>query len=316
MQSTISQTQAIDRAFPIYAPFLSLLINRSARHFRLLTGSIPPSSLVLLSSFAVQVSSVFAKVLFETIGPIGTAFLCKAIAALLLLAICRPQLRHHSFRDYLLAGLYGLVVAGMSFSIYKAIDHIPIGIASALEFTGPLGVAVLGSRRPLDLLWVVLAVIGVFLLSPFSGATLAPIGVVLALLSGCCWAGYIILSVPMGQIFPRGTGLAVGLGIATLMMLPSGIAESGSAILKPSILFLGLAAAILGTIVPYLMDFTALKRIPPRIFGILMSIEPAIAAIVGFIFLGESLSIRTLAAIVFITSAAIGVTWFGRREIP
>jgi inner membrane transporter RhtA len=313
MQSTIPKTHAIGRAFAIHAPSLSLLVSRSTRQLRLLTGSIPPSGLVLLSSFAVQIGTVFAKALFTSMGPIGTAFFCKAIATLLLVVICRPQLRHHSLRDYLLVGLFGLAMAGMSFSIYKAIDHIPIGIASALEFTGPLGVAVLGSRRPLDLLWVILAAVGVFLLSPFSGASLEPVGVGLALMSGCCWAGYITLSVPVGRIFPGGAGLILGLLVATLALMPTGLAESGSLVLNPSVLFLGLAAATLSTVVPYSLEFAALKRIPPRIFGILMSIEPAIAAIVGFIFLGESLSIRTLAAIVFITSAAIGVTWFSKR---
>jgi inner membrane transporter RhtA len=294
--------------YPTRGVALSTLLAQSVSQTRRVAGSIPPSSLVLLSSFAVQLGTAVAKSLFEGLGPIGAAFVCKLFAALLLIAIERPQLRSRAWSDYLLIALLGLSIAGMSLSFYGAIARIPIGIASALEFTGPLGVAILGSRRLLDWLWVGLAITGVILLSPLTSAALDPIGVVLALLSGGCWALFILVSAPAGQAFPKGTGLALAMIIATLMLAAPGIDQAEMALFHPSVPIIGLAAAFLGTVLPYSLEFAALKRMPPRIFGVLISIEPAIATLVGFLVLHEQLGLRSLVAIVLVTLAAIGVT--------
>ena len=268
----------------------------------------------MLSSFAIQIGLALSKSLFDSLGAVGTVFLCKAFGAVFLLLLYRPTLQRQTPRTWVLLGLFGSAMAIGNLAFYAAIDRIPLGIASTLEFIGPLSVAVLGSRRWLDLLWVVLAAIGVLLLAPWGGGSLDWLGVALALTAALCWASYILLSVPVGQAFVGGSGLAIGLGIASLLLLPAGVAVGGSALLKPIVLGVGLAVAVLNTVLPYSLEFAAMKRVPPRIFGILVSIEPAIAALVGFLFLGEQLNLQTLLAIVCVTAAAIGATWFGRQK--
>jgi inner membrane transporter RhtA len=268
----------------------------------------------LLSSFVIQLGTALSKTLFESLGVIGTVFICKAFAAVLLRWVWQPRWQRYRWKDYGLASLLGLSIALMSIAIYSAIDRIPLGIASTLEFVGPLGVAVLGSRRLLDLVWVGLAAIGVFLLAPFhSGTSLDPVGVGLALLSGPCWGGYILLSAQTSRVMPGGTGLAVGVTVATFFLAPIGIAQGGNSLTSPLILGLRLIAAILTTILPYSMEYVALNRMPPRVFGVLMSIEPAIATLVGLIFLGETLDWRSLIAVLLVMTAAIGVTLWGRQ---
>jgi inner membrane transporter RhtA len=276
-------------------------------------GSIPPSSLVLLTSFAAQAGTATSKQLFDVLSPIGAAFICKAIAAVLMLLIWRPRLQNRAWGDYVLVAGLGLAIAGLSLAFYGAIARIPLGIASALDFVGPLSVAVLGSRRLLDLVWVILAASGVLLLTPISGASLDPLGVAFGLLSASSWASFILLSAPVGRAFPGGSGLSLAMAIATLLMSPLGIHAGGSALLKPSILLLSLGIAILGVVLPYSLEYKALKRLPPRVYGVLISIEPAIAALVGLLFLGEQLEFRSLVAIAMVTTAAMGVTLFGRN---
>lgn len=292
---------------------VSQAANRGLRQARAVTRSIPPSSYVLLSCVAVQLGLALAKSLYDSIGSLGTVFLCKSIGAVLLLMLYRPRWQSHSLRHYGLIGIYGLVMAIGNFAFYASIDRIPLGVAATLEFLGPLGVALLGSRRWLDLLWVILAAGGVALLNPLTSTSIDPLGVGLALLAGCAWGSYILLAGPVGRIFPGISGLALGLGIASVLLMPAGVVSGGVALLNPAVLLLGLLVAMLNTVLPYSLEFAALKRVPPRIFGILMSIEPAIAAIVGFLILGEQLNFHTLLAIVMVSSAAIGVTWFGRQ---
>jgi inner membrane transporter RhtA len=268
----------------------------------------------MLSSFAIQLGMALSKTLFDSLGAISVAFICKGLGALLLWVIWRPRLHHH-WQEYLIVGLYGLIIACMSLAYYSAIERIPLGIASTLEFVGPLGVAIAGSRRPLDLLWVAFAAAGVILIAPIhSNTTLDSVGIGFALLAGLCWAGYILLSAPVGRAMPGGTGLALGMAFATLFMAPVGVVHSSGALLNPSVFMIGLLAAFLTTVMPYSLEFAALKRMSPRIFGVLMSIEPAIAALVGLLFLHESLDGRSLVAIALVMTAAIGVTVFGKQE--
>ncbi|MBD3880715.1 EamA family transporter [Phormidium tenue FACHB-886] len=311
MQSNFSFPRSSD---PLLSTSLLTIATRSYTQVRSLLGAVPPSGLVLLSSFSIQISNVFAKFLFTALGSVSTTFLCKALATLLVLLVYRPSWRNYSFRSYLPIFLLGLSMAGMGLAYYGAIERIPLGVVSTLEFLGPLGVAVIGSKRWLDFAWVALAAGGVLLIAPIGTITFDPTGVGLALLSGVCWAGYIVFSRLAGRLFPGQSGLALSMIVCTLLLALPGLYGADTALLNPVVLAIGLLMAGFGTIVPYSLEFTALKRMPPRVFGVLISIEPAIAALVGFLFLKETLDGRTLVAIALVTTAAIGVTLFGKQS--
>ncbi len=218
-----------------------------------MAGAAPPTSLVLLSIFSVQLGAAVAKGLFDQLGPGGTVFLRVGFAALVLLLLWRPSVRGYARRDYLVAILFGLALAAMNFTLYQALDRIPLGVAVTLEFVGPLGVAVAGSRRMLDLLWVVLAAAGILLLAPLDvlgEMDLDPVGVALALLAGLFWASYILLSARTGSAFPGGTGLVIALCIATAALVPVGIVDGGVALLDPGLLLAGFAVAMLSSAIP------------------------------------------------------------------
>jgi inner membrane transporter RhtA len=277
---------------------------------------VPPTVLVMLGIVSAQLGAAIAKTLFVSLGPGGTVFLRIAFAALVLLVLVRPKLGGHDGNAYLVAGLFGLALALMNFSLYLAIDRVPLGVAVTLEFVGPLGVAVAGSRRILDVLWVVLAAAGILLLAPlgaFGGMDLDPVGVAFALLAGCLWASYILLSARTGSAFPGGTGLVIALCVGTVVMAPVGIAGAGSALLDPKLLLAGFGVAMLSSAIPFYLDLEALRKIPARIFGVLMSLEPAVAALAGLLVLGERLGIRAVVAIALVTVAAAGASLFGRQ---
>lgn len=277
----------------------------------------PPTALVLFPIISVQLGAAVAKSLFDSLGPGGTVFLRIAFAALVLFLLVRPKLGGHDRAGYLVAGLFGLALAGMNFSIYLAFDRIPLGVAVTLEFVGPLGVAVAGSRRVLDLLWVVLAAAGILLLAPLGvlgGMDLDPVGVAFALLAGCLWACYILLSASTGSAFPGGTGLVIALCVGTLVLFPFGIAGAGYALLDPKLLLAGFGVAMLSSAIPYSLELEALRKLPARVFGVLMSLDPAVAALAGLVVLGERLEMRAVAAILFVTIASAGASLFGRRD--
>ncbi|HEY6714575.1 MAG TPA: EamA family transporter [Rubrobacter sp.] len=277
----------------------------------------PPTALVIFPIISVQLGAAVAKSLFDSLGPGGTVFLRIAFAALVLFLLVRPKLGGHDRAGYLVAGLFGLTLAGMNFSIYLAFDRIPLGVAVTLEFVGPLGVAVAGSRQLLDLLWVVLAAAGILLLAPLSvlgGMDLDPVGVAFALLAGCLWASYILLSARTGSAFPGGTGLVIALCVGTFVLFPFGIAGAGYALLDPKLLLAGFGVAMLSSAIPYSLELEALRKLPARVFGVLMSLDPAVAALAGLVVLGERLEMRAVAAIIFVTIAAAGASLFGRRD--
>jgi len=272
---------------------------------------------VLFSIVSAQVGAAVAKSLFDSLGPGGTVFLRIAFAALVLLVLVRPTLGGHDRDGYLVAALFGLALAGMNFSLYLAFDRIPLGVAVTLEFVGPLGVAVAGSRRVLDLLWVVLAAAGIILLAPLGvlgGMDLDPLGVAFALLAGCLWACYILLSAHTGSAFPGGTGLVIALCVGTLVLFPFGIAGAGYALLDPKLLLAGFGVAVLSSAIPYSLDLEALRKLPTRIFGVLMSLEPAVATLAGLVVLGERLEMRAVAAVLFVTIGAAGASLSGGRD--
>jgi inner membrane transporter RhtA len=286
---------------------------RELRRLRAIPGAVPPVGLVVLGMLSVQIGAAFAKTLFPALGPYGTVFLRLLFAALILMVWWRPRVRGHSRRDYLLVLVFGLVFAAMNSLFYAALDRLPLGIAVTVEFVGPLGVAVFGSRRLLDLLWAALAAGGIVLLTPLTGVSavqIDPLGLALALLAGLCWAAYILISVRVGRSFPGGTGLALGMAVGAVLAAPLGIWQGGQNLLEWPLLATAAAVALLSSVIPYSFELEALRKLPARVFGVLMSVEPAIAAVVGFIVLGEALGERELVAIGLITAASIGATRF------
>jgi inner membrane transporter RhtA len=227
-------------------------------------------------------------------------------AAVVLALLWRPSVRERSGRDLALAVAFGVALAAMNFAFYLAIDRIPLGIAVTFEFVGPLGVAVAGSRRVLDVLWVVLAAAGILLLTDFGQGGLNATGVGLALLAGAFWAAYILLSARIGGTFEGGSGLAIAMAVAAVLLLPVGIADGGDSLLDPGLLALGLGVAILSSAIPYSLELEALRRMPARVFGVLMSLDPAIATLAGFVVLGQVLAGREVAGILLVVVASAG----------
>ena len=295
-----------------------------------LQGATEPSrpgaasiGLVLGSVCSVQIGAAIAKGLFEDLGPGGTVFLRTAFAALVLIALWRPW---HALRtarlspdptergSILLLFAFGLALAVMNLCFYASLSRIPLGIAVTLEFTGPLAVAVAGSRRALDVLWVMLAAAGILLLAPLgrlfgeSTGGVDPLGAGLALLAGAFWAAYILLSGRTGRAYPGGTGLALAMGISTLLLLPVGVWDAGSALLDPVLLAAGFGVAMLSSAIPYSLEIEALRRLPARVFGVLMSLEPAVGAAAGFVVLGEVLNARSAVAIALVVAASAGAS--------
>jgi inner membrane transporter RhtA len=270
----------------------------------------------LVAVSSVQFGSGLAKTLFDDLGPGGTVLLRVLFAAVVLGLIWRPAVQGQERRDLLLAAAFGLSLAGMNATFYAALDRIPLGIAVTFEFVGPLGVALAGSRKALDLLWVALAAGGIVLLSDFGGGGgLDALGVALALLAGAFWAAYILLAARTGQVFPGGSGLSLAMVVATAILLPLGIADAGDSLLQPELLALGAAVAMLSSVIPYSCELEALRRMPKRVFGVLMSLEPAAAALAGFIVLSEDLRAREIVAIGLVVAASAGVSLETRKPV-
>jgi inner membrane transporter RhtA len=200
----------------------------------------------------------------------------------------------------------------MNLSFYEALDRIPLGIAVTLEFVGPLGVAIAASHRRLDLVWVVLAAAGIVLLSPGFGGSIDALGALFALIAGGFWAAYIVLSARVGQEFEGGTGLALALTIGTIPLIPVGIADGGGDLVSGSVLAAGLGVAVLSSAVPYSLELEALRRLAVGTFGVLMSLEPAVAALVGFVVLEQDLSAAELLGISLVVAASAGALGSGR----
>lgn len=272
---------------------------------KLLTPS--PVLLVMASIASTQLGAAIAKGLFAQVGPIGMVSLRVSFAALVLGLLWRPQVRGHTASDYRLLLGFGLSLAAMNGLFYCAIARIPIGVAVALEFSGPLAVALIHSRRRLDLVWVGLAAVGIALLAPTEGSSLDPIGVLLALLAGLGWGAYMILSARTGQAFEGGNGLALAMVIGAIALLPLGILSEGGTLLHPYILLLGFGVSMLSSAIPYSLELSALRQMPLNVFGVLLSLEPAIASLISLLVLGETLTPRMIVAIMLVTAAAIGV---------
>jgi threonine/homoserine efflux transporter RhtA len=282
-----------------------------ARAKALSLGAVPPPALLLLGGVSVQLGAGLAKHLFERLPPSAVVFLRLATSAVVLCVVgrraLRAVLRRHSRRDIAVAVAFGLTLATMNFSIYQSFARIPLGIAVTIEFLGPLAVSITTSRRLLDVLWAVLAFGGVVLLVR-GGGDVTVAGVAFGLVAGACWALYILLSAATGRRFPGATGLAIASAVGTVAMLPVGVAAGGAALLHPGWLLVGVGVGLLSSVIPYSFELEALRRMPPRVFGIFMSLDPAFAALIGLVVLGEVLDAREWLAIGCVIVACAGAT--------
>jgi len=278
---------------------------------------VPPSALVLTGIFSVQVGAGLAGRMFSQVGPTVMAELRLWAAAALMAAFgarglarsIRGLMRERAWRDSAVVVAFGVTLGVMNFSIYQSFARIPLGIAVTIEFLGPLAVAVASSRRLIDLLWVALAGAGVALLSSGWTSGVAVSGVVFALVAATGWAAYILLSRSTGRRFRGSSGLVIAMVVAAIVVTPAALAGGpggpGSA-LRPGVLGVGIAVGLLSSVIPYRLELEALRRIPARIFGIWMSLEPAVAALVGLLLLGEALAPREWAAIGCVIAACAG----------
>ncbi len=266
---------------------------------------------MLVGILSVQLGAAVAKDLFGEITPTGIVWLRLVISALLLGLIARPTFRGRTRGDWGVVIGFGVALGVMNWAIYQAFARIPLGVAVTIEFVGPLAIAVLGSRRARDLVWVGLAGTGVVLLGVRPGEVdLA--GTAFALLAGAAWAGYILLSAGTGARWPGLGGLAVASLVATVLLAPAALFSAGDTLLEPRVLLVGAAVGLLSSVIPYSCEMTALRRLPPAVFSILMSLEPAAAALAAIVVLGEFLSASQWVAMACVVVASVGATRSGR----
>ena len=277
---------------------------------------VPAVWLVVGGIVSVQFGAAIAKQLFPLVPPTAMVWLRLVTSAVVFLLVVRPRLRGHSRDDWVVALLFGVSLATMNWAIYQSFARIPLGIAVTIEFLGPLAVAVAGSRRPRDLAWVVLAGLGVALLG-LSRTRLDLAGVLFALLAAAGWACYILLSARTGRRWPGVSGLVVASLVGAVALAPPAVLEAGTRLLEPRVLLLGLAVGLLSSVIPYSLELTALRRITPRVFGILMSLEPAVAALAAMLLLAEFLSPVQWVAMACVVIASVGSTRTSRdRAAP
>ncbi|MBF8724104.1 threonine/homoserine exporter RhtA [Pseudomonas guariconensis] len=284
---------------------------------RSLAATLFPIGLLLIAMASIQSGASLAKSLFPAVGAQGTTALRLVFASIIMLLLLRPWRARMNAATLRSVVIYGLALGGMNLLFYMSVRTVPLGIAVALEFTGPLAVAILASRRVVDFLWIGLAIIGLLLLIPVghSGQAIDLVGAAYALGAGVCWALYILYGQRAGAEHGIQTA-ALGVLVAALFVAPIGIAHAGSALLAPALIPVALGVAVLSTALPYSLEMIALTRMPARTFGTLMSIEPVFAALSGLLFLGEILSLSQWLAILAIITASVGATLSMRKETP
>ncbi|UDI91270.1 threonine/homoserine exporter RhtA [Pseudomonas sp. IAC-BECa141] len=276
---------------------------------RSLASTLFPVGLLLIAMASIQSGASLAKSMFPIVGAQGTTTLRLIFASIIMLLLLKPWRAKLTAKSLRTVIVYGMALGGMNFLFYMSLRTVPLGIAVALEFTGPLAVAIYASRRAIDFLWIVLAAIGLLLLIPTSAteAGIDLIGAGYALGAGVCWALYILFGQKAGA--DNGvTTAALGVMIAALFVAPIGIVHAGSALLTPALIPIAIGVAILSTALPYTLEMIALTRMPARTFGTLMSIEPAFGALSGLLFLQEYLSLSQWMAILCIILASVGAT--------
>ncbi|MDQ2583699.1 EamA family transporter [Saccharothrix yanglingensis] len=275
--------------------------------------------MVLGSCTSLQVGAALAARLFPAAGPAGATLLRLALAAAVLCAVVRPTLRGWERRHWAAAVLFGLSLAGMNGFFYASIARIPLGVAVTVEFLGPLVLAAALSRRARDLAWVGLAAVGVVALG-WSGdgaaSGLDPLGVVFALVAGVFWAGYILAGARLGAVVPGQGGLVVGLAVAAVVLLPLGAGGAWHAVGDPQLLLVALGTGVLASVIPYTLELAALRRLPRPVFGVLLSLEPVVATLVGVLLLSQHVGPLTVAAVGLVVVASAGSTLSSRASKP
>jgi inner membrane transporter RhtA len=266
-----------------------------------------PIAALMVAMACFQLGATLAKRLFPIVGAGGTAALRLAIAAIILLAVWRPWHMRFTPKQLSIVVVYGVAMGLMNFFFYLALSHIPLGITMALEFAGPLGVALFASRRAVDFLWILLATLGLAALLPLGlgGAPLSGLGIAYALAAGACWALYIVFGRRAGTAH-GGQITSLGTVIGAFVIVPIGFAHSGTQLFALAILPIAVGVAVLSSALPYSLEMFAMPRIPTRTFGVLMSLNPALGAVAGLIFLHESLTLVQWTAIASIVAASAG----------
>ena len=273
-----------------------------------------PILLVLIGIVSVQVGAGFAKLLFDQVDPTTLVWLRLVTSAVVLLASARPDLRSRSAADWRTVLAFGAALGLMNFSIYQSFARIPLGIAVTIEFIGPLAVALAGSRRARDLVWVLLAALGVVALG-LEPADLDPVGVAYALLAAASWAAYILLSARTGRRWSGLSGLTTASLVAAVGLAPAALLIDGGALASPHVLVIGVVVGVMSSVVPYSCELVALRTLPAPVFGILMSLEPAAAALVGIVLVGEVLAPLQWVAVLCVVVASAGATRSASRAV-
>ncbi len=273
-------------------------------------GRVSPLALVFGSIIAVQFGAAISVTIFDEVGVAGSTLLRLGFAALFLFLLRRPRVSHWSATQIKMAILFGVILAAMNLAFYYAINILPVGIATTIEFLGPISIAAIFSRRLLDGLWVALAAAGVVLIAqPWNGGgDLELAGVLLALLAAFFWGIYILIAQRAGEVFPDRDGLTVAMMIGMTIVFIPGVLSGGSTLVTPHILLIGAVIGLLSSLIPYSFELEALRRMPTRVFGTLMSIEPAVAVFTGFIVLNQKPTLLELFAISLVVIASVGVT--------
>ncbi len=273
-----------------------------------------PVWLVLSGIASVQLGAAFSKQLFDVVSPTAMVWLRLMFSTLVLLAVARPRLSGHSRQDWTVVLGLGVALATMNWSIYQSFARMPLGVAVTIEFLGPLTVTLLHSRRARDLLWVLLAGGGVAVLG-FEGSEVTLAGVLFALLAAAAWGAYIPLTAATGRRWSTLDGLALASCVGAVTLAPYAVVSGGSTLLSSTVLLTGLAAGLLSSVLPYSFEMAALRTMPAQVFGILMSLEPAAAALAGLILLDELLGVVDWLAIGCVVIASIGVTRSARPTV-
>lgn len=276
-------------------------------------GYVPPPLMVVLAIVSIQVGAALAVNLFPVLGPAGTVFWRVALSSLILIAIVRPEFKASVWEHRGVLLPYGIALGGMNWAFYESIARIPLGIAVTIEFMGPLAVAVFTSRRRIDLVWLALAITGLLALTPKLGTQLDPVGVMLAIAAGIGWGSFVILSKRVSSALPGDSGLVYGTIIASVALFPFAASSAGAVFDDVWLVGAIIVVALLSTTIPFYLEFAALKKLTAQTYGVLVTLEPAVAALVGAVMLREVLGIESIAAVVCVTIAAAGATWTRQR---
>lgn len=277
--------------------------------------NIPPVPAVLLSIVSVQGGAAIAKGIFPVLGAAATASLRIVLSAVILVLFNRPKVKNLSFKQWKYVALYGLTLGAMNLIFYMALARIPLGLGVTLEFIGPLVLALVGSKRFLDFIWILMAAAGIVLIAPWRNNGLDIVGVLLALTAGGFWASYIVMGGRISKIMDGGQAVSLGMIFASALVLPFAIAGGLLTNIKPGLLLAGFALALLSSAIPFTLEISALRKLPAKTFSVLMSLEPAAAALSGLIFLHEYLSLPQWLAVILVVIASAGATLTKKKNI-